>query len=185
METSAKALIDHWMWAANKGLMNRNIAGGLRSACSRILEVLGEGWEQIDITALDVEETLVRFQNLKKKDFRPQVLEEYKQRFRKAVRSYLDYLANPGGWKPTAQERPTTAHRNGRTAKSATVSAQPLAPQAVNRLGSDEVEYPFPLRSGIMARLILPKDLTREDVSRLSAFMDMLVVVSKENSRDE
>ena len=43
--------------------MNRNTAGGLRSACSRVLEALGEGWEQINIAELDVEETLVRFQN--------------------------------------------------------------------------------------------------------------------------
>ena len=124
METSARALIDHWSWAAEKGLMNRNTAGGLRSACSRVLEALGDGWEQINIAELDVEETLVRFQNLKKKDFLPQVLEEYKQRFRKAVRSYLDYLENPGTWKPAAQEKPTGSQRNSRCIKR---SQQPIA----------------------------------------------------------
>jgi hypothetical protein len=38
------------------------------------------------------------------------------------------------------------------------------------------IEYPFPLRPGVMARLILPTAITREDVRRLSAFMSMLVV---------
>ena len=107
-------LIDHWTWAAEKGLMNRNTAGGLRSACSRVLEALGDGWEQTNISELDVEETLLRFQNMKKKDFLPQVLEEYKQRFRKAVRSYLEYLANPGGWKPSAQDSSTAAQHSSR-----------------------------------------------------------------------
>jgi len=185
METSARALIDHWSWAAQKGLMNRNTAGGLRSACSRVLEALGEDWEQMNVAELDVEETLVRFQNLKKKDFRPQVLEEYKQRFRKAIRSYLDYLANPGSWKPTAQEKPTASQRNGRDRKSSAPLAQPLPSQPSPRHGSDEIEYPFPLRSGVMARLILPKDLSRDDVSRLSAFMGMLVVATKGGSREE
>ena len=97
--------------------MNRNTAGGFRSASSRVLEALGDNWEEINIAELDVEETLLRFQNLKKKDFLPQVLEEYKQRFRKAVRSYLDYLANSGTWKPAAQERPTASQRNGRYAQ--------------------------------------------------------------------
>ncbi len=117
METSARALIDHWTWAAEKGLMNRNTAGGLRSACSRVLEALGDDWEQTNISELNVEETLLRFQNLKKKDFLPQVLEEYKQRFRKAIRSYLEYLANPGSWKPSAQESSTAAQRSSRACK--------------------------------------------------------------------
>jgi hypothetical protein len=179
METSARALIDHWTWAAEKGLMNRNTAGGLRSACNRVLEALGDDWEQTNISELDVEETLLRFQNLKKKDFLPQVLEEYKQRFRKAVRSYLEYLANPGGWKPSAQENSTAAQRSSRASKGRSTPTQEPPAQAAHRHGENEVEYPFPLRSGVMARLVLPKDLTRDDVNRLSAFMSMLVFASE------
>lgn len=44
---------------------------------------------------------LSRFQNLKKKEFRPNVLEVYKRRFRAARESYLEYLKNPGGWRPS------------------------------------------------------------------------------------
>jgi hypothetical protein len=117
MEKSARALVDHWSWAADKGVMNRNTAAGLRSACAGVLEVAGDDWEQTDVTTMDVEDTLIRFQNLKKKDYRPQVLEIYKQRFRKAVASYLEYLKNPGGWKPGAQEKPTAAQRNDRAAR--------------------------------------------------------------------
>jgi hypothetical protein len=178
MDTSARALIDHWAWAAEKGLMNRNTAGGLRSACNRVLEVLGDDWEQTNISELNVEETLLRFQNLKKKDFRPQVLEEYKQRFRKAVRSYLEYLANPGNWKPSAQERPTAAQRGSRARKDSSSPARGPALQVALGHGANEMEYPFPLRSGVMARLVLPKDLTRDDVNRLSAFMSMLIVAN-------
>ena len=83
MEKSAKSLVDHWAWAGSKGLMNRNTAAGLRSACARVLEVLGDDWEQTDISKLDVEDLLLRFQNLRKKEFVPQVLGTYKQRFRK------------------------------------------------------------------------------------------------------
>ena len=178
METSARDLIDHWTWAAEKGLMNRNTAGGLRSACSRVLEALGDGWEQTNISELDVEETLLRFQNLKKKDFLPQVLEEYKQRFRKAVRSYLEYLANPGGWKPSAQDSSTAAQRSSRVSKDRSAPSQEPTAQGAYRHAVNEVEYPFPLRTGVMARLVLPKDLTRDDVNRLSAFMSMLVVAN-------
>ena len=111
MEKNAKSLVDHWSWAADKGLMNRNTAAGLRSACVRVLEVLGDGWEQTDITDLNVDDILLRFQNLKKKDFVPQVLEAYKHRFRKAIASYFGYLENPGGWKPSSQEKSAASQR--------------------------------------------------------------------------
>jgi hypothetical protein len=99
--------------------MNRNTAAGLRSASTRVLAVLGDDWEETDVTRLDVESLLIRFQNLEKKDFKPQVLEVYKQRFRKAVGMYLEYLRDPGGWKPGTQEKPATSQRNGRFPKAA------------------------------------------------------------------
>jgi hypothetical protein len=176
MEKDARSLIDHWSWAAEKGVMNRNTAAGLRSACARVLESAGDDWEKMDVTTLDVEDLLVRFQNLKKKDFRPQVLEVYKQRFRKAVGSYLEYLQNPGSWKPGSQERPTTSQRNDRSPRRQPPTAAVSAGTALARLSSGEVEYPFPLRPGVMARLILPSNLTQQDVNRLAAFMAMLVV---------
>src|SRR5580692_12446812 len=66
METNAKSLVDHWTWAANKGVMNPNTAAGLRAACTQILAVVGEGWEDTDVATLDVENLLIRFQNLRK-----------------------------------------------------------------------------------------------------------------------
>ena len=176
MDANARSLVDHWAWAADKGLMNRNTAAGLSSACTRVLEVIGDDWEKTDVTALDVEELLIRFQNLKKKDFLPQVLVVYKQRFRKAVASYLEYLQNPGGWKPGTQEKAAASQRNNRTPKPPSTTTAVSAATAANRIGVGEVEYPFPLRPGVMARLILPSNLTKQDVNRLAAFMAMLVV---------
>jgi len=177
METNARALVDHWNWAADKGLMNRNTAFGLRSACSRVLAVLGDDWEETDVTGLDVEGLLIRFQNLEKKDFKPQVLEVYKQRFRKALALYLEYLRNPGGWKPTAQEKPAAAsQRNDRPPRRPPSTTAASAGTAPSHVGAGETEYPFPLRPGVMARLILPSNLTQQDVNRLAAFMAMLIV---------
>src|SRR5436309_13241000 len=103
-ETNAKALIEHWNWAVEKGLMNRNTAAGLRGACTQVVGVLDDP-EGVDVKTLDIEGTLARFQHLKKKDFKPAVLETYKRRFRQAVASYLAYLDDPGGWKPRSLDR--------------------------------------------------------------------------------
>src|SRR5437867_8998894 len=170
-DTTGRAFVDHWNWAAEKGVMNKNTAAGFRAACTQVLSVVDD-WHSANIKGLDVEDTLVRFQNLKKKDFKPAVLETYKRRFRQAVTSYLAYLDDPGGWKPR------TADRAGGGEKNNGGDRQP----EIGRLSKHEmphaglVEYPFPLREGQIARLILPRDLKTSEVKRLAAFMSTLAV---------
>jgi hypothetical protein len=183
METG-KTLIDHWSWAAEKGVMNRNTAAGLRAACVQVLGVV-ENPEQIEISSLDVEDLLTRFQNLRKQRFKPQVLETYKRRFRNAVKSYKEYLGNPGTWKPASQERPSGTERRDRTSGAPTgASGTPGGPVPTHSAiaGAGNEEYRLPLRPSVMARLILPVDLTRDEATRIKAFVDMLVVPSPDRS---
>src|SRR5712691_7782138 len=171
METTSKALVEHWNWASDKGLMNKNTAYGLRAACSQVLSVL-ENWESADVKTLKVDDVLIRFQNLKKKDFKPQVLETYKRRFRQAVSSYISYLKEPGSWKPNSVERAPRQERNS-------TGAQDVEPTVTTRgqiPASSLVDYPFPLRDGQIVRLILPRDLKSAEVKRLSAFISTLAV---------
>lgn len=176
METTGKAFIEHWSWAAGKGLMNANTAHGTRAACRQVLGVVDD-WENADIKRLDVEQTLTKFQNLKKKEFKPQVLETYKRRFKHAVTQYLDYLENPSSWKPGQERKVRQRSNDGRKP----------APRAHDEAVAGEelpsarmVEYPFPLREGQNARLVLPRDLKASELKRLSAFMAALVVENDE-----
>jgi hypothetical protein len=84
--------------------MNKNTAAGLWAACVQVQGVLDDP-DQADVVSIDIEDLLTRFQNLRKQRFKPQVLEAYKRRSRNAVKSYKDYLENPGAWKPATQER--------------------------------------------------------------------------------
>jgi hypothetical protein len=156
METNAKSLVDHWTWAADKGVLNRNTAAGLRSACTRVLAVLGDDWEETDISRFGCREP--------------------RQTFREAVASCLEYLRDPGGWEPATQERAAAPQRSDRSRKLPSTTTTLGAVTTANRAGPGEIEYPFPLRPGVMARLVLPSNLTQQDVSRLTAFMAMLVV---------
>lgn len=185
METKGKALIEHWTWAAEKGVMNRNTAAGLRAACVQVLGVLGDP-NEVDVESLNIDELLTRFQNLRKQRFKPQVLEAYKRRFRSAVKSYKDYLENPGAWKPATQDRSSGAGRRARSFETSSASdgtagggGRPYAGTAP--VGSEE--YRFPLRPGVMARLTLPVDLTRDEAKRLKAFVDMLVVGNNDEEK--
>jgi hypothetical protein len=182
METG-KTLIDHWSWAADKGVMNRNTANGLRAACVQVLGVVDDP-EQIEVASLNVDELLVRFQNLRKQKFKPQVLEAYKRRFRSAVKSYKEYIANPGTWKPASQDRANSVERRPRSSAASVPSGQADGPArsraAIAEMGSEE--YRLPLRPSVMARLILPLDLTSDEARRVKAFVDMLVVPDSQPS---
>jgi hypothetical protein len=176
METG-KTLIDHWSWAAEKGVMNRHTAAGLRAACVQVLNVVDDP-QQIEIASLDVEDLLTRFQNLRKQRFKPQVLEAYKRRFRNAVKSYKEYLESPGTWKPASQERAAGGDRRQRDSSAGAAWSGPTAGQerARSAIAAGTEEYPFPLRPGVMARLVLPVDLSSDEARRIKAFVDMLVV---------
>src|ERR1700722_19933918 len=77
MESTGRALVDHWSWAAEKGLMNKNTAGTLRAACSQILSSVDDNWETLDIRELNPDDAFRRFQNKRGKDFRPASLHDY------------------------------------------------------------------------------------------------------------
>ena len=141
--------------------------------------------EQVDIATLDVEDLLIRFQNLRKQNFKPQVLEAYKRRFRNAVKSYKQYLDNPGTWRPASQERSGASERRRRSSNPSPESSVEISRSARSHAASADgmsEEYRLPLRPSVMARLVLPLDLTREEATRIKVFVDMLVVPTSAKS---
>jgi hypothetical protein len=178
-EGTGAALVHHWDWAAKKGLMNPNTARSLRAASSQVLGVL-EGGDSLDVRSLDVEDTLNRFVNLRKKDFVPQSLEAYKQRFRNAVSLYLSYLDDPAGWRPALRERSAPSEKR-RPAKEGSARSEPE--ELVGDRGGVMITYPFPLRAGQVARLTLPPDLTMAEVRRLTAYMSLLAIDSEQSAK--
>ncbi len=173
MDTSGRALVSHWTWAADKGDMNKNSAGALRAACAQVLSVV-DGWENVDVKTLDIETTLVRFQNLKHRDLKPEVLETYKRRFKQAVASYLCYVEDPGGWKAGVQDRSSTRAKV-RVADRTQDAVRPPRTDA-RSAGASLVEYPFPLREGCIARLSLPQDLKLSEAKRLMSFVAAIAI---------
>ncbi|MCS6882871.1 MAG: hypothetical protein RMK84_17630 [Oscillochloridaceae bacterium] len=182
METTGKAFVEHWDWASRRGLMNSNTAASYRRAAVHILSV-EDDWENIDISQIDVEQLLRRFENLKGRNFTPESVATYKRKFRQAVESYLAYVRDPSAWKPIASEATRRKEQNGKAKKERTTNTQgkeePDSSLPDTGISTDEagwVEYPFPLKDGRVARLRLPTDLKLGEVKRLNAFMMTLAV---------
>jgi hypothetical protein len=176
MDTTGKSLAEHWNWAASKGVMNKNTAGALRAACTQVLGVLDD-WQNVDVSTIDPDDVVRRFKNLRAKDFKPESLETYGSRFKNALSSYLEYTRDPGTWKPTRQNRARVLRANGNGAATTSGSEAEVTTSGVaEHPRAGLVDYPFPLRDGLTARLMLPRDLKASEVKRLNAFMSTLTI---------
>jgi len=177
MEANGKSFVEHWKWAAKKGLMNGNTAATLQAAARQVLNV-EDKWEEIDISKLDVEVLLTRFQNIKGKKFTPNSLDTYKRRFRQARDLYLQYVADPSSWKPPKGSDRQTSRKTPNNGDSTPEPAASTSPKMIIPTSTDAgmVDYPYPLREGKVARLRLPFDLKMIEVRRLTAFMSTLAV---------
>lgn len=173
------ALVAHWDWAIERGLVNKNTGRSIKAAVNQVLSI-EDGWERMRVDDMDVEGLLLRFRNLS--GISPSSLAAYEARFRQAVASYLDYLNNPTTYRPS-QRRPRSAAPKSagsggdRRTAAATSAATPPEPKSITpasgALGtehSDFVTYPLPLRPKVFAELRLPVDLTREEAERIGAF---------------
>jgi hypothetical protein len=153
-----------------------------KSAAKQVFSTVeGEGFEEFDVRSFDIDEYLTRFENMSIGKYSAESLRAYRGRFRKAVDAYRAYLADPN-WRPPPPRRTTRPSAEGSSAKRSatkrpavkqpdpTPAAAPTAP------ASDSlIAYPFPLKSGQMARLHLPTQLDGEDAERLTHFIRALV----------
>ena len=166
-QRTGKALVEHWAWAADKGLMPRKSAQSMAVSCRRVLEV-DQDWENVDVLALDVDEFSSRFKTLRALDYKPSSLGDYAGRFRRGVRSYRAFLDDPSKWRFGSRTKRTTASKrrsdDGDTAGSS--DRQEAALQ----------EYVYPFRQNVLATLTIPKDATAAEIRRLVAWAQTLAV---------
>lgn len=175
MDATGKGLIDFVSFAADKHLINANTAGALLAASREVLRAIEpEGWEALDLRTVDVDDFTTRFERARAGKLKPESLLVYKSRFKNAIQMYFQYLENPSGWR-YKPERPAAARKKPGTVSVRSESAddEPADPRGVR---ATTIEYPFPLRQGVVVKLHLPSDLTRPESKRLAAFIDALAV---------
>lgn len=184
---TGKEFVEHWQWAADKGLMNVNTAAAVRAAVSKVLEIDGD-WATMDVSKLNVDALLQRFQTLQAKEYKPDTLREYARRFRKGYESYMAYVRDPQSWKPGPTRPERAKPKDSPTAPlelAGLGGAGPLPDlaglAAAMRTRSPVVGnlafvvYPFPLRENCVVHLSLPLELKAADVQRITTFLNALV----------
>lgn len=173
-------LLAFLQYLKNKGLMNPSTADAQAIAVGKVLEIEGDDWENASLRDINIDELLVRFETLRGSNYTPSSLTTYKSRFAKAVEMYLDYLESPSAFKAPATRR---ARRSSSAQKAKPAPKPTMAPDSLPTVTVDEptsrldlIEYPFPLSTGTMAYLRLPRHIPDSDVQRLASFIRSVAV---------
>ncbi|HET7454883.1 MAG TPA: hypothetical protein VFJ76_05125 [Solirubrobacterales bacterium] len=166
-------LLEFCGFLAEKGLAGSKAMENWKGAVRNVFgAVEGEDYGSATLENLDLDEYLSRFETLTRGKYKPESLGAYGSRVRAAVEAYLAYLKDG----TTPSPRPRRASSGGtspqkRTTKS---SAAPAKKQPQPPALGELIEFPFPLQSGAMATLRLPKRLNKEDADRLNLFLRSL-----------
>ena len=190
-------MIDYLNSLVDKGRARPGVVAPLKVALTKILEKTeGENWQRVDVTKLDVDDATSRFKNLTLGTYTDASYRAYELRTKRAIEWYKQFLANPG-WFPKESNRAASTEAKKQSAKvseanlpenqeasrdehkpNGTITAsQDLSTDILPQLPKTEpVSYPFPLQSGEMARIYMPKSVTKADIARLSVFLDALVI---------
>jgi hypothetical protein len=195
---TGEGLIAFLDYTADKGLMNAGTAKAYRAAVREVLGAVEEDWFSADVTTIDVDDVLRRFEVKSGMKYTPKSLTTYKSRFRNALTIYAEFRQNPSGWRParsvpTRERAPTTsvARESARGRAYQDTIARVVAEQ--HSYGRDDARptetdggrptamqtYPFPLRRDdgvIFVTLTLPADLTLKEVERISAHLRTLAI---------
>lgn len=170
---SKNALMKFLDTVVAKGLMNANTAGGLKAACSRILDDLADTG---DVRSVDVNTAVVRYNNRNPGVLSPNSLAEYQRRVSRSISDYVTWVENPAGFKPRARGASGKNGRKTENASSGRTAAQPdmLVPSTHTASPVPTVTglpLNYPLRPDFLAQVVIPRDLTAEEARRMGAFL--------------
>jgi hypothetical protein len=187
---TADGLVAFCDYLIDKNLAPASAINPWKSAAKQVFSRVehSDDLRSIDVQNLDVEEYLSRFYIASRGDYKPESLNAYASRFRKAIEAYRGYLADPAGWKPRLRHSPRRTLGN----KLAAATSDPAAPNppasginleafrppqtpAQHPAMTSLIDYPFPLKSGQLAHLHLPSPLDKDDADRLTQFLRSLV----------
>jgi hypothetical protein len=166
-----------------KGLMSPNTVESRKASANKVLGILDLD-EAEDVTKLDLDEVVHRFNNLHGQKYTPDSLRSYKSRTKSAIEDFSRYLENPMAFKPGVQRREKKAV-NGSLQKKVHHLEAPDMSTASPVLGRPTLIpaassniLPIPLRAELTVHVQgLPFDLTPAEAKKIAAVIQAMAMV--------
>ena len=161
-------------YVVEKGLVHPSTAQGWRVASSKVLEEVTPA-EREDVRRVDVETTFQEFLRRHPERLSPASVGEYRRRVGRAIEEFVRWVENPGAYGPRAAAWTAKAEARPRprpTVPERTAAAAGAKPTAK----TSDIALEYPLRPDLLARVVVPRDLTVEEARRMGAFLVTLAV---------
>lgn len=173
-DRSRTALLEFLDYLSTKGLMAKGTVAARKAASSQILGIL-EADEAADVTSIDLDQVVHRFQNLHGKKYTPQSLTTYKSRVKAAIDDFTSYSSNPLAFRPSIQSRERSKTKNGKqpAVQGGLDEAEPIKadtnPRPIHSAMASSNILPIPLRVDLTVFIQgLPFDLTAHEARKIS-----------------
>lgn len=157
-----------------KHFLSANSVEGLKTAVKKVFEgVDGENAGAVELAELDLDAYLRRFQVAEGRNYKPDTIAVYGRRIKQAIEAQRHYIET--GDVPSFKTAGSKSQNSGMVPKAKRSTGTKAAEKQANPPVGDLIEFPFPLRTGQMARFYLPaQGLHPKDVDRASAYLRSL-----------
>lgn len=172
-------VIKYCDYLADKGYATTSQVNPWKIAVRKVFEAVeGEAWESLDLTTIDLDDYLSRFQRLAGAQYKAESLTAYKRRIRNAIDAHEQYLATGKPWtfRPGAKRTKSTDDKGSTHASVTKLEPKLTTEQPASDSTSSEglISYPFILGDGRRVTLNLPPRIPGDDVNRLQGFLRTL-----------
>ena len=174
---TAEGLIAFFDFLVEKGYATSAQVAPWGSAAKQVFQRMeGEEWGAKDVRDLDLSEYMSRFENVTTGEYKQESLAAYRRRVARGIEAYNDFLESrkTPNFKPRqsrAKAAPATPSPNPADASKAARTHVPHTPPA-----EPLIDIPFPLQSGELAYVRLPRRITRGDAERMAALVKTFVI---------
>jgi hypothetical protein len=151
-----------------------------RTAIQKVFETVdSEGWESLDLTTINLDEYLARFQTLAGAQYKAESIVAYKRRIKNALDAHEYYLTN--GAPPSFRQGTRKAAKKDAGGSVVSIDSKQQMPAANgNQPGANAapanglVEMPYWLDDGRQVKFWIPARMKSGDVNRICAFIRTL-----------
>jgi hypothetical protein len=168
-EQSRQKLLEFLDYLGAKGLMAKNTVAARKAAVGKVLSILSDD-EAEDVTNLDLDEVMKRFNNLEGQKYTPGSLTTYLSRVKSALEDFESYLKNPLGFKPSVQgrEKRKTDSKKESSTQTANKHEAGFGRKVVKEPLSSSI-LPIPIRQDLVVYVQgLPYDLTETEANKIA-----------------
>jgi hypothetical protein len=171
-----EGLLAYCDWLVEKGYATSAQVEPWKTAVKKVFHTVeGEDYGSLSLDGLDLDDYFGRFRKLAAGQYKHESMTAYEARVRRAIEAHAHFLEH--GRPPTFRQVTKRTNGDGEAVNGTKPkTAKPAKAAAPTPGGSEFFDLEYPLETGSMALLRLPKRMSKADVDRLSTVLRTLQV---------